>query len=119
MMDNKKILVVDDEEAICRLMELVFDNTGHTVLAVYNGADAVGAVKKEHFDIVFLDIIMKGINGLETMEEIKKISPETQVVIITGNITDNVITEKAIKGADWLFYKPFDIKNIIDYVEKL
>ena len=72
MMDNKKILVVDDEEAICRLMELVFDNTGHTVLAVYNGADAVGAVKKEHFDIVFLDIIMKGMNGLETMEEIKK-----------------------------------------------
>ncbi len=78
------ILIVDDEEDICKMFEKWLSIERHRVQSALTGKEAINLAKKEHFDVVFLDIIITGTKAFEVLEKIKKISPETKVVIITG-----------------------------------
>jgi len=107
------VLVVDDEEGICRMFTKWLSAEGHKVKSTLTGEKALQQVKKEQFDVVFLDVIMPGIPSLIILEEIKKISPKTNVVMITGRMLDKEfkkgLKEKASSG---FIQKPFKIEDI-------
>jgi len=114
-----KILAVDDEEEIGRMLEKWIIREGHEFTTVNSGRKAVNQVKKTNFDIIFLDLVMPGLSGEETLTEIKKISPETKVVIMTGKLKDTQFLEELIhKGADSYIRKPFTMKEIFDSIKK-
>jgi len=108
------ILVVDDEEDICKMFEKWLSLEGHRVQSALTGKKAIDLVKKEHFDVVFLDIIIPGTTAFEVLEKIKKISPETKVVIITGKLIDkDLLKELRGKGSSAFLQKPFKIEDLL------
>ncbi len=108
----EKILVVDDEIEVCLALEEFLILKGYKVFTAQNGQDAVITVTEHAPHIVLLDIIMPGLSGIETLEEIKRISPQTGVVMITA-VTDEALGNKALKlGADDFITKPVDLNYL-------
>lgn len=83
-MRDRSILLVDDEEIILESLGSILRNEGYNVTAVENGEKALELFKKKSFPFVITDLMMGGMNGIEVLEQIKKIKPETMVMIITG-----------------------------------
>jgi signal transduction histidine kinase/CheY-like chemotaxis protein len=115
--ESKNILVVDDEEEICKMFAKWLSLDGHQVKSALSGSDAVDLVKKDNFNVVFLDIVMPGVPSVDVLEEIKKISPETKVVMITGKLMDkDLLGELMQKGAVGYLQKPFKIEDIKEII---
>ncbi len=103
-----KILVVDDEFAIREPLKGVLEDRGYKVAAAEDGHAAIEMVRKTHFDIIFIDIIMPGLDGLQTLEEIKKVDPTTKVIIMTGHDVEGLIEKAISRGATTCIPKPID-----------
>ncbi|MCB9234412.1 MAG: PglZ domain-containing protein [Bacteroidia bacterium] len=118
-MQNAKILWADDEIDLLKAHILFLKAKGFEVESVTNGADAVDAIKSNTFDIVFLDENMPGMGGLEALAEIKTISPQTPVVMITKS-EEEFIMEEAIGGkiSDYLI-KPVNPNQILLACKKI
>jgi len=107
------ILVVDDEEEICKMFKKWLLLEGHRIKFASTGKSAIDLFKKKNFDIVYLDIVMPGISGIEVFEKIRKISSETKIVLMTGELLDNkVLEELKQKGISKILKKPFKIEDI-------
>jgi DNA-binding NtrC family response regulator len=112
------ILVVDDEKKICQMFEKWLSLEGHRVSCANSGEKAVRFVKRELFDIVFLDIVMPGTSSFEVLETIKKISPLTRVILITGRLMDSqTFKELKKKGAADILSKPFKIGDVLNLLK--
>jgi DNA-binding response OmpR family regulator len=112
-MDKIKILWIDDEVDLLKPYVLFLEAKDYEVLLSNNGADALDIVRSENLDIVFLDEQMPGLSGLETLTEMKKITPMLPVVMITKNEEENIM-EAAIgsKISDYLI-KPVNPNQIL------
>jgi DNA-binding NtrC family response regulator len=119
MMDRRhKILVVDDDADMCELLSDVLEAEGLSVLTVVDSSEAAKILKEEEFDVIITDLQMKGLKGLDLLEEAKSVTPFTPVIIITafGTIESAI---KAIKmGADDYVTKPFRTDKIVLTVKK-
>ncbi len=93
---------------------------GHKVKSSTTGKKALDLVKKESFDIVFLDIVMPGILAIDTLAEIKELSPKMKIFMITGKLVDKELWKglKA-KGASGYLQKPFKIEDIKNCLAKI
>jgi len=118
---NRKtnILVVDDLRSIRLTLGGILEDAGHNVVAVENGYQAMEAVRETHFDAIFMDIKMPGINGVQTFREVKKIDPKATVIMMTAYSVEDLVEEALEEGAYAIAYKPFDIDRIIAIIEKL
>jgi len=110
-----KLLVVDDEPGICDILKKTFAPVGFKVLTATNGQEALALVKKEKPKIIFLDIRMLGMSGLEVLKEIKKIDDSAKVIMVTVVDDDKTRKEAKDAGADEFIVKPF----ISDYLEEV
>ncbi len=117
-MDNIKILWVDDEIDLLKPHILFLEKKNYDVTTCNNGRDAVDLFERENFDIVFLDENMPGMNGLETLQEIKERKSATPVIMITKS-EEEYIMEEAIgsKIADYLI-KPVNPNQILLSLKK-
>ena len=82
---NKTILLVDDEEGIRRVLGIALSDIGYQVLTAENGAEALRVFKESRPQIVLSDIKMPEMDGIELLRRIKKMSPDTEVIMITGH----------------------------------
>ncbi len=117
-MNSIQILWVDDEIDLLKPHILFLEHKGYNLTSCTNGADAIELVKKSNFDIIFLDENMPGINGLETLSEIKQLQSNLPVVMITKS-EEEYIMEEAIgsKIADYLI-KPVNPNQILLSLKK-
>lgn len=105
------ILVVDDEFSIRESFSLILEGK-YKVTTAASGEGALKAVADQKIDLAFLDIRMPGINGLETLERLKEIDPQVEVIMITA-VNDVQKASEAIKlGARDYIIKPFDVETI-------
>ncbi len=118
-MNEIKILWADDEIEHLKSHLFFLEEKGYKLSTVTNGLDAIERVKKEHFDLVFLDENMPGISGLEALKAIKEIESNTPVVMITKSEEEQIM-EDAIgsKIADYLI-KPVNPRQILLTIKKL
>ena len=119
-MDNKaSILIVDDEMGIRETLLDILEAMGyHTVIAV-DGYEAIQKAKQNAFDVIFMDVRMPGIDGVDAFKEINKIHPETAVVLMTAYAVDDRIREAQREGACRVLDKPLDVETIIGLVEEM
>lgn len=124
MADNKlrsKILIVDDEETIGIGISEILKDEGFEAAYVINGKDAVEAVRNNGYGLVYMDIVMPGMNGLDTFREIKKVKPAAKVILFTGYFKDaeNVILQGIKEGMiDEFIRKPYFADEIVRSARK-
>lgn len=114
-----KVLVVDDEKSVRDFLSRLLSLLGVEAFEVEDGYRAIELVKKEKFDLFFIDVRMPGLNGLETYREIRKISPEATAVMITGYAVEEMLEEAQKEGVYRAIRKPFDIDQIKDIIDKI
>lgn len=121
-MENKVkkiyVLVVDDQDVIRSLFSDLLSDRGYRVVTVTNGQEAIEAAKRINFAIAFIDVHMPVMNGLQTLKVIKKLRPQTKVVMMDSYA--NALLEQ-IKNEDVLscIHKPFEIKQVLEIMEEV
>ena len=108
-----KILVIDDERSIRNSMKDILQYEGHEVVLAENGMEGLVSVKSEEPDIVFCDIKMPKMEGIEVLERIKEFSADTPVIMISGHGTIDTAIEAIRKGAYDFIEKPLDLNRIL------
>jgi len=103
-----KVLLVDDDEDILSTLELAFMGSAYQVTTVNHPVRAYQMIENEHFDMVFTDIQMPQMNGLELLRKIKNFNGMIQVVMMTAHISIHNTLDAFRYGAADIFFKPFD-----------
>ncbi len=106
-MDAPKALVVDDEPAICRSCEKILSREGYLVKIAYSGKQAIHLLEQEPFDIIFTDLKMAEMGGMELLETLRSRFPDVVPVVITGYATIASAVETMKMGAFDYLPKPF------------
>jgi two-component system, NtrC family, nitrogen regulation response regulator NtrX len=110
---NETILVVDDEESICKSLKAILSDEGYQVLIAGSGEEAVKIVEEEMPQLVLLDVWLPGMDGLETLKAFKKINPQTLVIIMSGHGTIETAVKATKLGAFDFIEKPLSLDKII------
>lgn len=110
-----KLLLVDDEKGMTSSLKEFFAKRKFFVKTANSGEDALEQLKNDNFSIVFLDITMKGVNGLEILERIKKLDKKIKVIMLTVHREKETIEKAKALGADEYITKPFQL----DYLEEV
>src|SRR6266487_4539602 len=113
------ILLVEDEENLHEALKLNLELEGYEVTSSFNGTDALKAIQNEYFDLIILDIMLPGIDGIHITENIRVQQNEVPILILSAKNTgtDRVLGLK--KGADDYLTKPFNLEELLLRVEKL
>ena len=107
MSTNKlQVLVIDDDAVVGRSFDRVLSDKGYEVSTALSGEEAMETINETNFDVVFTDIKMPGMDGLEVTERIKARCPWTPVVVITGYGTDDNEAKASVLGASGFVRKP-------------
>ena len=112
-MPGEHILIVDDERAIQTTLRGVLEDEGYRVTAVGSGELALARLQEDTPDIIFLDIWMPGIDGLDTLAEMKRLRPETAVVMISGHGTIETAVKATKLGAYDFIEKPLSLEKTL------
>lgn len=113
------ILVVDDQFADRATLKAVLEDKGYRVASAQDGAEAIEMVKSKHYDIIFLDVRLPGMDGVETFEQVKKIDPEATVIMMTGYTEEELVKKAVNAGAYTCIHKPFDMEQVLALVAEI
>ena len=117
-MHSNRILVIDDEINILKTIELALISHGYNPDVFSNPVDGVNRTKEVFFDVAFVDLKMQPMDGISTLVEIKKNSPDTTIVLMTAHGSIESAVEAIKKGAHDYITKPFTHKEFLHIVEK-
>jgi DNA-binding NtrC family response regulator len=107
-----KILVVDDDPAIRDYLQEALELTGQSVVTVANGYDAIDYVRDHGVDLAYIDVVMPGIDGYETLKKMRDIDPTISAVILSGNAVARLSESTLKKGVYASVTKPITIEQI-------
>lgn len=116
MSSKTTILITDDEESIRNALREILEFEDYCVLEAENGEEALKTVQDENVDLVMLDIKMKGMDGIEVLENLKEIQPEIPVIMISGHGTIKIAVEATKNGAFDFLEKPPDLNRLLTSV---
>lgn len=117
-MQKGRVLIVDDQEEILTSLGAILADEGHEVLKARDGQEALHIVQSDSPDIIFLDIWIPGIDGMQTLKAIKRIANKCHVIMMSGHGTIETAV-KAIKlGAEDYLEKPLNLEDTLHLVEK-
>ncbi len=116
-----QILVVDDDPGSRITFKNILKKKGHQVEIADTGEKAIAMVKEKVYNIIFIDIKLPGINGVETYLKIKEVSPDIAVIMMTAYRQQMVdLTKEAFdNNAFTCIYKPFDLESVFKLIEKI
>lgn len=112
MTASRKVLVVDDDPAVRKSIDRVLSGKGYAVITAENGEEAMRKLNEEKYDLVYTDIRMPGMSGLEVAEQVKAQRPWTPVVIITGYGTEAAEARAKAAGVSGFVHKPLSPEMI-------
>lgn len=117
---GKQLMIVDDSRVTEMQMEKMLEGTGYEVAAFcQSGEEAIARYEEVQPDLVTMDIIMPGMDGLETSEVILKKHPEARIVMVSSLAFDDTIHEAEDIGVKAFVYKPFDKEQLLNSFEKV
>jgi two-component system nitrogen regulation response regulator NtrX len=113
-----RLLVVDDERAIREVLVQVLGYEGYEVLAAGSGGEALTMYRQQPFDLVLLDVKMQGIDGIDTLAQLRQIDPDARVVMISGHATVQTAVHAVKQGAFDFLEKPLDSDRLLVTVDR-
>ncbi|MDS4021714.1 MAG: sigma-54 dependent transcriptional regulator [Candidatus Competibacter sp.] len=113
---HQRILVVDNDEAVCRMIEIILADRDYAVSAYTHSLDAMAAFAPGRYDLVITDIKMPAMNGLEVLHQIKEQDPSLPVLMITAHATVDLSIQALRKGAYDILTKPFEPEELLSRV---
>ena len=113
-----RVLLVDDEEDFVEMLSLRLQEAGEKVSAAYSGEECLDALAKTHIDVVVLDIKMPGMDGMETLVEIKKRFPLVEVIMLTGHGSAETAVEGMKLGAFDYLMKPAEFEELTSKLQR-
>lgn len=118
MSRKAQVLVVDDNRDLLDTFSRILEKRGYNVETADDGFAAVDKFRSQHFDIVLMDIIMPGLNGVETLKRIKSINPQTKVVLMTAYCDEKDLRTAEREGAFRAIHKPVDIQWLLNLIQE-
>jgi len=115
---EKKVLIVDDEGRVVQSIAGVLQDEGFQVATAESGEEAIGVVQKEDPDIVLLDIWMPGMDGIEVLKKLKWMSPDCQVIMISGHATISTAMAAVKLGAFDFIEKPLSLDVLLTTIRR-
>ncbi len=117
-MEGIKVLVVDDEQEFAETLCMRLETRGFRPTAVFNGEDALGHLREQDFDVVILDVVMPGKDGLQILQEMKSLKPLTEVMMLSGHASLEAAINGMQFGAFDFLVKPPDIGDLVEKINK-
>jgi len=111
-----KVLLVDDEKEFVDTLAERLEVRDFVVTRAYNSDEALKGISQTEVDVVILDVLMPGKDGIETLLDIKKSKPLIEVIMLTGNATVETAIEGMKRGAYDYLRKPIDTKELIEKI---
>ena len=119
MMTTSFVMLVDDEVPFVETMSKRLDKRGLKIISAFSGEEALKVLKRnDTVDVIILDVKMPGMDGIETLQEIKKIYPLKEVIMLTGHATVETAIEGMKLGAFDYLMKPCDIDTLVAKVDE-
>ena len=117
--NNLRILVVDDEQNICKVLKKFFSNEGHNCECVDNGTEAINLLKSESFDLVLCDLIMPEVSGRDVIKELNMLDKRPKVGLITGWSEKIESFYNEDLQIDFIIKKPFDFSELSKHINNI
>lgn len=115
-----KILIAEDDDQNHVIMKIILERQGHQTTCVWNGVEALEILGREKFDLVFMDVKMPEMDGIEATKKIRLLENENKlipIIILTGSVPSTQTDEYKKAGANTFLFKPFDVKRITMIVD--
>lgn len=118
---SSHILIADDDADVRRILRYALQDEGYRISDAHNGKVALAKFREDPADLVILDLVMPEKEGLETLGELREISPEVKVLVISGGVKDrhSYLDIAGHLGADQTMPKPLDLKQVLVSVAEL
>ena len=107
-----KIMVVDDEMEICKVLQSFLQSRGYDAIYATSGEEALALAKEQRPDLVLLDIRMPGMDGVQLLRLLKEVDPEIKVIMVTGVMDEEVGKDLLRHGASDYITKPIDFRYL-------
>ena len=116
MGERARILVVDDDESIRKVLETILEDEGYVVDTAKNGREAIKKSKAKFYNLALIDIRLTDLDGTKLLTKIKDTLPKMRKIIITGYPSLQSAVEAVNRGANAYIIKPFDMDNVIETI---
>jgi len=117
MAKEHNILIVDDNKDFADVFCDILRVNNYKAESCYGGQQAIEKIKKSDFDLMFLDIRMPDMDGIQTLKEVMKIKPEVSVIMMTGYSMDELVHKAIEEKASDIIYKPFEIDKVLSLIQ--
>jgi DNA-binding NtrC family response regulator len=108
----RKVLVVDDDPQACDILRKFLVGKGYNTVEAYSGDKALAVFSQERPDAVLLDIVMPGMDGVETLRELKDLDPSVNVIMVTAVQDEEVAKQAKVDGALEIMNKPINVYRL-------
>ncbi len=116
-MHKARVLIVDDEEVFVEMLAERLEARGLEVDKAFDGEEALEKIKSKELDVVILDVLMPGKDGIEILREIKQVKPLTEVIMLTGHATVQTAIDGMKLGAYDYLLKPAETKDLLEKIQ--
>ena len=116
-MKEHNILIVDDNKDFADIFCDMLKANNYKAECCYGGGQAIEMAKNNVFDIMFLDIRMPEMDGIQTLKEIKKMCPDITIIMMTGYPVDELVHKAIEEKASDIIYKPFEIDKVLGLIK--
>ncbi len=114
-----KILIVDDSGFSRRALRRILEEHGYEVIEAESGGHALEILRRFLPDIITLDLLMPGMSGQETLENVRRIAPQARIIVLTADVQDATRKELLEMGADAFLYKPVGREALLSAIERI
>jgi len=114
---SRKILIVDDDEAVRRVLHSILESAGHSVTAATNGREALDIMSGGDFELMITDLVMPEQEGIETIKLLRKEYPDVKVIAMSGAFGGDYLQIAGFMGAHKTLVKPIRMQTVLDAVE--
>ena len=120
MVKSNRVVIVDDNEDITSVFSDILEIGGFDVVGIgHNGKEAVSLYIKHNPDLIFLDVMMPIMNGIQALKEIKEKNPKANVIMVTADNGIDVVQELERLNATAIIIKPFKIETVFETIKKI
>jgi DNA-binding NtrC family response regulator len=115
---NARILAIDDDENIRKVIVAILEDEGYTVESVGTAKEAIEKSKRKFYNLALIDIRLPDMEGIELLTKFRETTPRMRKVIVTGYPTLQNAVDAVNKGADAYIVKPFDVKKVLKTIQE-